>query len=97
MNDDNINKFCQLSVYPHYKFLPMGWDRFSGGHPKILCYKVIDVIGVPGGIKKEWYCFDKVVPNMNGKIIDMRSNNRGACRKQYMSETVKYVSEFIFV
>ena len=24
MNDDNINKFCQLTVYPNYKFLPMG-------------------------------------------------------------------------
>ena len=86
MNDDNIIKFCQLTVYPHYKILPMGWDRYSGNHPKTLCYKVINVIRVPNGIKKEWYWFNRVVPIMNKKFIDMRSNTRGACRKQYTSE-----------
>ena len=66
--------------------MPMGWDRYSDGHPKTLCYKMIDVIRVPDGLRKEWYWFDKVVPIMNEKSIDMRSNIRGACRKQCMSE-----------
>ena len=55
MNADNINKLCQLTGYPYYKILPMGWERYSGNHPKTLCYKVIDVSRVPNGIEKEWY------------------------------------------
>ena len=74
MNADNINKLCQLTVYPHHKILPMGWDRYSGNHPRTLCYKMIDVIRVPDGIKNEWYWFDNVVPIMSEKFIDMMSN-----------------------
>ena len=51
MNADSINKFCQLTVYPDYKILPMGWDRYSGNHPRTLCYKMIDVIRVPMELK----------------------------------------------
>ena len=70
MNDDNINKYCQLTVCPHHKVLPMGWDKYYGGdHSKTLCYKVIDVIRVPNGIVKELYWSDKVVPIMNGKLL----------------------------
>ena len=86
MNANTINKYCQLTIYPHYKILSVGWDRYSGNHSKTLCYKVIDVIRVPDGMKKEWYWFDKVVPIMNKTFIDTRSNIRGARRKQYMSE-----------
>ena len=86
MNADNINKYCQLPIYPHSKILPAGWDRYSGNSSKTLCYKVNDIIRVPDGMKKEWYWFDKVVPIMNKKFIDMSSNTRGAYRKQYMSE-----------
>ena len=53
MNDDSINKYCQQSVYPHYKFLPMGWDEYGGDHPGTLRCKVIEVIRVPDGIIKE--------------------------------------------
>ena len=82
INDDNINKYGQLTVYPHRKFFPMGWERYGGDHPKTLCYKVIGMIGVPGGITKECYWFDKVAPIMNNKTIDTRSNNnRGAYKK----------------
>jgi uncharacterized protein YbdZ (MbtH family) len=86
MNADNINKYCQLTIYPHFKILPVGWDRYCENNSKTLCCKVMDIIRVPDGMKKEWYWFDKVVPIMNKKFIDMRSNTRGACRKQYMSE-----------
>ena len=86
MNADNINKYCQLTIYLHYKILPMVWDRYSGDYSKTSCYKVVDVIRVLDGMEKEWYCFDKVVPIMNKKFIDMRSSTRGAFRKQYMSE-----------
>ena len=51
MNADNINKYCQLTIYLHYKILPVGWDRYSENHSKTLCYKVIDVIRVPDGTK----------------------------------------------
>ena len=86
MNADNINKYCQLTIYPLFKILPVGWDRYSENNCKTLCYKVNNIIRVPDGMKKEWYWFDKVVPIMSKTIIDMRSNTRGACRKQYMSE-----------
>ena len=86
MNADNINKYCQLTIYPHFKILPVGWDRYCENNSKTLCCKVMDIIRVPDGVNKQWYWFDKVVPIMNKKFIDMRSNTRGACRKQYMSE-----------
>ena len=69
-------------------------DKYGGDHPRILCYKENEVIRVPSGIKKELYWFDNVVPTIDKKLIDMRSNNRGLCCKQYMSETVEYMLVF---
>jgi uncharacterized protein YbdZ (MbtH family) len=47
MNADNINKYCQLTIYPHLKILPVGWDRYCENNSRTLCCKVIDVIRVP--------------------------------------------------
>ena len=52
MNADNINKYCQLTIYPRFKILPVGWDRYCENNSKTLCCKVIDVIRIPDGMKK---------------------------------------------
>ena len=36
MNADNINKYCQLTIHPHFKILPVGWDRYSENNSKTL-------------------------------------------------------------
>ena len=59
----------------------MGWDKYGGDHPRILCYKVIEVIRVPDGMMKEWYWSDKVVPIMSKKCIVMMSNNMDGVSK----------------
>ena len=87
MNDDNINKYCQAK-YPYYKFLPTGWNKYSGDNSKTLCYNAIALVVIPDSEKKEWYWFDKVVPIMNRKCINTRSSNEVSCHKQYMSEPV---------
>ena len=82
MNDDNINNYCQNKLYPHYKFLPTGWNKYNRGNSRTLCGSVLKCVRIADGDNKEWYWFYKVAPIMNKKCIDMR------CWKQYKSETV---------
>ena len=86
MNDDNVNKYYQTKLYPYYKFLPTGWNKYSGDNSRTLCGIMLKLVVIPDGKKKEWCWFDKVAPIISKKCIDMMSNNRGLCCKQYMSE-----------
>ena len=88
MNDNNVNKYCQAKLYPYCKFLPAGWNKYSGDNSKILGCNVIGLAAIPDNEKEEWYWYDKVVPIVNKKCTNMRSNNMGSCHKQYVSETI---------
>ena len=72
---------------PH-KEKAIGWNKYSGDNSRTLYVNVLKCERIADGKHKEWYWFDKVASIMNKKFIDVRSNNRGLCRKQYMSETV---------
>ena len=76
MNDNNLNKYGQAKLHPYYKFLPVGWNKYSGENPRTLCGNVLKLVEIPDGKEKD------------GKNIDMRSNNRRSCCKQYMRELV---------
>ena len=60
MDEDNIHKYCQSTVYPYQKLLPSGWEKYCGYNPRILCGKVMAMIKVPNGLDNKWYWYDKV-------------------------------------
>ena len=84
-NLDNINRYCKEKLYPYYKFLPSEWNTFSPVDVGTICCKLIGVVDVPGNVTVEYYYSERVVPMVNKKYVEMRSNINGHIRKLYQS------------
>ena len=88
-NECTINEYCRNRVYPFYKYLPKGWQIYKETNAKTLSTRVMQRVYVPPTITKKYYWRTKVMPIMNKKFIDMRSNDRGVCHKQFKSTTIE--------
>ena len=64
---------------------------------KTLSARVMKTVQVPRGISPKYYWVEKVIPIMNKKFIDMRSNDRGVCHKQFKSMTIYAIIYFVAV
>ena len=93
-NECTINHYCRNMVYPYYKILPTGWQIYNETNNKNLSTRVMKRVYVPPTLTQKYYWGEKVMPIMNKKFIDMRSNDRGVCHKQFKSMTIESVIYF---
>ena len=63
----------------------MEWSTYSPVEVGTICYKLMNLVAVPDNVTKEYYYSKRVVPMVNKKYVEMRSNINGHIRKLYQS------------
>ena len=53
-NKVRVKEFVKRELYPSYKRLPKGWEKWSVNH-KTPCARVMSVVKVPPAVGAEWY------------------------------------------
>ena len=74
-------------MWPHYKYLPKGWDVFNDTKG-LLCERVRGKVVVPEGLEWEYYWSEVVVGILNKKWIEMRGSDRTVLHSQFKSESI---------
>lgn len=86
VNLDNVATTLKWCILPFCKFFPERWYIFSPGDPRSLYCRMAQDIDYPGDTHAEHYWLNKVVPLINKKLIDYRSNASSMMRDQSLSE-----------
>ncbi len=61
------------SIWPHVMLMPEKWHKWND-NPKIICQRIMSVVGVSSGFTKEDYWMGVVWLLANDKLCAMRSN-----------------------
>ena len=80
-------------IFAHVKFFPHGWDRLVN-KPKHISMRLMKKVNVPAKYTSSaFYYREKIVPAINKKIIEKKSNFTQKIRGEWMSE--EYHFEFV--
>ena len=82
----NLNSWLRMKLFRVYKFLPSTWSTYSPDKPLFMCTKVLTKVRLPPGVLQESYWETRLVPLINKKYVEMRSNINSACRLAYQGE-----------
>ena len=82
----NLNSWLRMKLFRVYKFLPSTWSTYSPDKPLSMCAKVLTKVRLPPGVGQESYWETRLVPLINKKYVEMRSNINSACRLAYQGE-----------
>ena len=87
LNEKAITSYIRQSLFKNYKFLPTGWDVYTPDVDKTVCHKIItsEQIKLPQE-HGAWYWNKRVVPIVNKKYVELRSNANSNHRTQYISK-----------
>jgi hypothetical protein len=89
-NNEVVTQFCKNKLFLHYKFLHQGWLQYSADDTLSLCYKIFKIIEVPLTVTtlmdKEFYWKTKILPMINKKLCEMRSNFNSAIKERYLGK-----------
>jgi hypothetical protein len=87
-NTKVVTQFCKSKLFLHYKFLHQGWLEYSTEDTLSLCYKIFKIIEVPitvtTEVDKEFHWKTKILPMINKKLCEMRSNFNSALKERYL-------------
>jgi hypothetical protein len=87
-NNEVVTQFCKNKLFLHYKFLHQGWLEYSTDNTSSLCYKIFKIIKIPitvtTSVDKEFYWKTKILPMINKKLCEMRSNFNSAVKEKYL-------------
>ena len=86
VNLDNVATFLKWCILPFIKFLPDRWYEYSPGDRRSLYYRMLKEIDFPQDCHIQHYWQTKVVPLINKKLCDYRSNATSMMRDQSLSE-----------
>ena len=86
-NERALGEFVRTHMWPHYKYLPKGWDVFNDTKGS-LCERVRGKVVVPEGLEWEYYWSEVVVGILNKKWIEMRGSDRTVLHSQFKSESI---------
>ena len=84
-NCKNISDFCKNNLFPRFKFLPHKWKKWTPKEEGTLCMRMMNLVQVPRECSGEVYWIERIVPIVNKKYVEMRSNLNSAIRKIYQS------------
>ena len=86
-NNDIVKSFCKNKMLPSYKFLKPEQLMYEDDK-RSLCFKIYAEIQIPDTIKtsvdKIYYWNKKLVPMINTKMVEVRSNFNSFIKKQYL-------------
>ena len=81
-NMDNLNKWLRGKLFPLCKFLPKNWKNYSA-RDGTLCARILAVVKVPRSVIVKDYWDSRIVPMVNKKYVEMRSNINSSCCREY--------------
>ena len=84
-NMSNLNGWLRQRLFRRYKFLPVGWLDYNTMNPNSLCQRVFQRVYKPTAVSAEHYWDQRLVPMINKKYVEMRSNINSACRTTFQS------------
>ena len=89
-NIDNLNKWLRGKLFPLCKFLPKTWKNYTarGG---TLCARILAVVKVPRNDSVKDYWDSRIVPMVNKKYVEMRSNINSSCRREYQQSKFNFI------
>ena len=86
-NNDIIKSFCKNKLLPNHKFLGPLQLKYMDDK-RSLCYKIYAEVQIPDTIKthvdKIFYWNHRLVPMINTKLVEVRSNFNSYIKKQYL-------------
>jgi hypothetical protein len=86
-NNDIIKSFCKNKLLPNHKFLGPEQLKYMDDK-RSLCYKIYAEVQNPDTIKthvdKVFYWNQRLVPMINTKMVEVRSNFNSYIKKQYL-------------
>ena len=75
-------------MIPNYKFLGPEQLKYEDEEKRSLCFKIYAEIQIPDTIKtrrdKIFYWNQKLVPMINTKLVEVRSNFNSYIKRQYI-------------
>jgi hypothetical protein len=90
-NMEIILGFCKNKVFPIYKFLEQSMLIFLSNEQS-LCAKLNGLIQIPRELNTptdhEFYWTNNIVPMINGKYIEIRSNFNTEVKKVYLVSSI---------
>ncbi len=89
INMEIFSGFCKNEMSPIYKFLEQSMLIFSSNEQS-LCAKLTGLIQIPRELTTptihEFYWTNNIVPMINGKYIEIKSNFNTKVKKVYLGE-----------
>ena len=89
INMETVLGFCKNKMFPVYKFLDHSMLIYSSNEQS-LCAKLTGLIDIPRELNTptdhEFYWTNNIVPMINGKYIEIRSNFNTEVKKVYLGK-----------
>ena len=86
-NNDIVKSFCKNKLLPNHKFLGPEQLKYMDDK-RSLCFKIYAEVTLPDTIKtpvdKIFYWNQRLVPMINTKMVEVRSNFNSYIKKQYL-------------
>lgn len=79
-----ITRFIRRQVFPNIKFLHPSWTDYAPNVETSFFYKLRGHLTFPEELGEEFFWNNKIVPIVNKKICETRSNISQACRNGYL-------------
>ena len=83
LNATQINVYLKQNLFPHVKFLPTKWMRYSE-KDRTLCARIMALVKVPTMVDKKTYWANILCPMINEKWCAVRANIKECIRIQYL-------------
>jgi hypothetical protein len=89
-NMEVISTFCKKRMFSVYKFLEQSMLIYSSSHEQSLCVKLSKEITKPKeldtAINHEFYWSNNIVPMINKKYVELRSNFNMEVKRVYLGK-----------
>lgn len=96
MNAAQINNYLKTYMFPHVKFMPAKWYRWSEVAGSV-CARVMGMVAVPPGSEGKEYWEDVACDLVNDKLCAMRATFKSDLRKQYMSKLLSCFDDWMLI
>ena len=85
-NNMVVGPLLRLYVFRHHKFWHPSWKKCLPDDPNSFFCKIIGEFDIPAGVSVVVYWNNHLVPIINKKVIEIRSNFTNYCKKEYLSK-----------
>ncbi len=89
-NMEVVSGFFKNKMFPIYKFLEQSMLIYSSSNKKNLCFKFTELIAKPQELNipvdHDFYWSNHIVPMINKKYIELRSNFNTEVKRVYLGE-----------